>query len=297
MKYSYFSPGKAGKYILREMFWHNNKTHCLFCCGHPPIYAVMSVPAEKSYHFDWYWEDDNTGELVHTTHIENNDIFMNPFYRETWYPKPTNGRYTIKELLKQKNNKITGTSGSSTCKGDFHKCFKHAFDMDIIVNPLVMLGYGGCLGTGRLGELLRDHDPNLVNIPIEYVVDELCKRKNIVTHKEDIRELARNLFIGLGHLPYKDPNILFTNTTEKYVQQVTKLINHHRQFEKDIISCLDYYNIPYDIFNLDKDDYAQRFNLDQTFTKQQDSMQSLHDFIEPCDFIEGWIDNYMKENP
>lgn len=297
MKYSYFSPGKAGKYILREMFWYNNKTHCLFCCGHPPIYAVMSVPAEKSFHFDWYWEDDNTGELVHTTHIENNDILMNPLYRETWYPKPTNGRYTIKELLKPKNNKITGISGSTRCTGDFHKCFKHAFDMDIIVNPLVMLGYGGNLGTGKLGELLRNHDPNLVNIPTEYVVDELNKRKNIVTHKEDIRELARNLFIGLGHLPYKDPNVLYTNTTEKYVQQVTKLINEFRQFEKDIITCLDYYNISYDIFNLDKDDYNQRFNLDQTFAKQQDSIDSLHDFIEPFDVVEGWIDNYMKENP
>ena len=78
---------------------------------------------------------------------------------------------------------------------------------------------------------------------------------------------------------------------------MTKLINEHRQFEKDIISCLDYYNIPYEIFNLDKDDYAQRFNLDKTFTKEQDSLQSLFDFIEPCDIIEGWIDNYVKENP
>jgi len=298
MKYSYFSPGKAGKYLIREMFWYNKKTHCLFCCGHPPIYAVMSVPAAgNKFYFDWYWEDDNTGDLVHTTYTEHNNIILDTTYMETWYPKSTNGRYSIKELLKPKNKEVTGIKASSRCTGDFHKCFKHAFDMDIIVNPLVMLGYGGCLGTGKFGEQLRNCDPNLVNIPTEYVVDELNKRKNIVTHKEDIRELARNLFIGNGHLPYKDPNVLFTDTTEKYIQQVTKLINEHRQFEKDIITCLDYYNISYDIFNLDKDDYKQRFNLDHSFTKQQDSMQSLYDFIEPCDIIEGWIDDYIKENP
>tara|TARA_Y100001937_G_scaffold56121_1_gene77147 strand:+ start:2625 stop:3518 length:894 start_codon:yes stop_codon:yes gene_type:complete len=297
MKYSYFAPGKAGKYLIREMFWSNKKTHCVFCGGHPPIYAVMSVPAGKSFYFDWYWEDDNTGELVHTTHTEHNNIILDTTYMETWYPKSTNGRYSIKELLKPKNKEVTGISASSTCTGDFYKCFKHAFDMDIVVNPLVMLGYGGVLGTDKLNKLLRSHQPNLVNIPTEYVVDELCKRKNIVTHKENIRELARNFFIGNGHLPYKDPNVLCTDTEEKYVQQVTKIINSNRQFEKDIITCLDYYNIPYEIFNLDKDDYAQRFNLDKTFTKEQDSLQSLFDFIEPCDIIEGWIDNYVKENP
>ena len=297
MKYSYFCPGKAGKHLLREMFRINNKTHCLFCCGSPPIYAVMSKKENDYVKFEWYWEDDDTGELVYTTHNEYTDILLDIHYIETWYPKSTNGRYSIKELLKVRNQELTGIKASSRCTGDFHKCFKHAFDMDIIVNPLVMLGYGGVIGTERLGELLRNHRPNLVNIPIEYVVDELCKRKNIVTHKEDIRELARNLFIGDGHLPYKDPNVLFTNTTEKYVQQVTKLINQHRQFEKDIISCLDYYNIPYEIFNLDKDDYKQRFNLDQVFTKLQDRHPQHYDFLEPCDIIEGWIDNYMKENP
>ena len=160
-----------------------------------------------------------------------------------------------------------------------------------------MLGYGGVLGTSKLGKLLRAAEPNLINIPIDYVVDELCKRKSIVTYKEDIKELARNFFIGNGHIPYKNPNVLYTNTTEKYIQQVTKLINANRQFEKDIITCLDHYNIPYEIFNLDRDDYGQRFNLDKPLTKLDDTMPQRYDFIEPTDIIEGWVDNYVKENP
>lgn len=291
MKYNYFSPGKAGKYLIREMFLYNNKTHCLFCCGTPPVYLVTVQQQKKSRDFDWYWEDDITGELVHTTHIETKDILRNPHYDEVWYPVPTNGIHSIKKLLKN-----TDIKASSTATGSFHKCFHHAFDKDIIVNPLVMLGYVGVLGTNSMGKLLRNHRPNLVNIPIHYVLDEFRKRKNIVTHKEDIRELARNLFIGNGHLPYKDPN-WNTETPEKYFQQVTKLINHYRNFEKDIITCLDYYNISYDIFNLDKDDYKQRFNLDQVFSKTHDPMLSRYDFIEPCDIIEGWVDDYMRMYP
>ena len=289
MKYNYFCPGKAGKYLIRDMFWHNGKTHCLFCCGTPPIYAVMSTPLGN---FDWYWEDDITGDIVHTSHTETKNIFLNPNFDEVWYPVPTDGVYSIKKLLKN-----TSIKASTTCKGDFYKCFNHAFQSDIIVNPLVMLGYGGVLGTGKLGKLLRAAKPNLMNIPIDYVVDELCKRKSIVTYKEDIKELARNFFIGNGHIPYKNPNVLYTNTTEKYVYQVTKLINENRQFEKDIMTCLDHCNIPYEIFNLDKDDYGSCFNLDKPLTKLDDTMPQRYDFIEPTDIIEGWVDNYVKENP
>ena len=289
MKYSYFCPGKAGKYLIRDMFWKNNKTHTLFCCGTPPIYAVMSTPAGN---FDWYWEDDSNGNLVQSSYHIDGDIILDHTYNETWYPVSTNGKYCIKQLLKNSDIKA-----SSTCRGSFHKCFKHAFDTDIIVNPLVMLGYGGVLGTSRLGKLMRDHQPNLINIPLEYVIDELNKRKNIVTHKEDIRHLARNYFIGNGHIPYKNPDVFYTDTEEKYVQQVTKLINANRQFEQDIVNLLDYYNIKYEWFNLDRDDYNQRFKLDQVFDRQLDPHHRLYDFIEPCDVIEGWIDNYIKKYP
>lgn len=289
MKYSYFCPGKAGKYLIRDMFWKNNKTHSLFCCGTPPMYAVMSTPAGD---FDWYWEDDDTGNLVQTSYHVDGDIILDHTYNETWYPVLTNGKHCIKQLLKNSDIKA-----SSCCTGNFSKCFKHAFDTDIIVNPLVMLGYGGVLGNHRFGEILRNHQPNLVNIPIEYVVDELNKRTNMVTHKEDLRQLARNYFIGNGHLPYKQANIFFTDTIEKYVKQVTKQINSYRQFEQDIVCLLDYYNINYEWYNLDTDSYEERFNLDQVFDKEFDPHHRIYDFIEPCDVIEGWIDDYVRDNP
>ena len=288
MKYSYFCPGKAGKYLIRDMFWHNNKTHCLMCCGEPPIYAVMSTPKGK---FDWYWED-SSGRLIQASHKVHDNILLNHNYSETWFPVETKGKYCVKKLLKDSD-----INASRTCPGLFHKCFEHAFQADLLVNPLVMLGYGGVLGTNKLGKLLRNRTPNLENIPLDYVIDELKQRKNIITHKEDMEQLARNYFIGNGHLPYMNPDVLFTNTEEKYVHEVTKLINSNRQFEKDIADLLDYYNIPYEWFNLDTDNYNEVFKLEKTFHKDEDPHHKLYENFVDKDTSDKWIGEYVKNYP
>tara|TARA_Y100001973_G_scaffold68046_1_gene99331 strand:- start:2383 stop:3249 length:867 start_codon:yes stop_codon:yes gene_type:complete len=288
MKYSYFCPGKAGKYLIRDMFWHNNKTHCLMCCGEPPIYAVMSTPKGK---FDWYWED-SSGRLIQASHKVHDNILLNHNYSETWFPVETKGKYCVKKLLKDSD-----INASRTCPGLFHKCFEHAFQADLLVNPLVMLGYGGVLGTNKLGKLLRNRTPNLENIPLDYVIDELKQRKNIITHKEDMEQLARNYFIGNGHLPYMNPDVLFTNTEEKYVHEVTKLINSNRQFEKDIADLLDYYNIPYEWFNLDTDNYSEVFELEKTFHKDEDPHHKLYENFVDKETSDKWISEYVKNYP
>ena len=288
MKYSYFCPGKAGKYFIREQFWYNNKTHCLMCCGEPPIYAVMSTPDGK---FDWYWED-SSGRLVQASHKVDDNILLNHDYNETWFPVETNGQYCIKKLLKDSDIKA-----SHTCPGMFSQCFPHAFEADILVNPLVMLGYGGVLGENKLGKLLRNRTPNLENIPLDYVIDELRQRKNVITHKENMHELARNFFIGSGHLPYKVPNVLFTDTDEKYVNQVTKLINQNRQFEEDIASLLDYYDIPYEWFNLDTGDYCEAFGLEKAFHKDEDPTLDYIKQIVDKETSDKWISEYVKNYP
>ena len=288
MKYSYFCPGKAGKYFIREQFWYNNKTHCLMCCGQPPIYAVMSTPDGK---FDWYWEDNN-GRLVEASHKVDDNILLNHDYNETWFPAETNGQYCIKKLLKDSD-----INASHTCPGMFSQCFPHAFEADILVNPLVMLGYGGVLGENKLGKLLRNRTPNLENIPLDYVIDELRQRKNVITHKENMHELARNFFIGSGHLPYKNPYVLFTDTEEKYVHEVTKLINQNRQFEEDIASLLDYYDIPYEWFNLDTGDYCEAFGLEKAFRKDEDPTLDYIKQIVDKETSDKWISEYVKNYP
>ena len=288
MKYSYFCPAKAGKYIIRDMFWHNNKTHCLMCCGEPPIYAVMSTPEGE---FDWYWEHNN-GNLVQMSYKVKDDILLDVHYNEVWFPVETNGVYSIKKFLKDPE-----VGASRTCPNSFHECFEIAFEADLLVNPLVMLGYGGVLGSKKLGKQLQNRQPNMENIPLQYVIDELRKRKNIITHKENIEELARNFFIGNGHLPYMDPNVLITDTEEKYVDVITKNLNANRQFEKDIADLLDYYNIPYEWFNLDNGNYNETFGLKKTYDKSQDPHHKIYDNFVDKETSDKWINEYVERYP
>ena len=287
MKYNYFSPGKAGKYLLRDMFLLNNKTTFNFSlCERKVLWSTSVKPNGQIY---WYWEDLD-GNLVTKSYKVNENFLLNYYYSEQFFYIPTDGKHNIMKYLKRPESNM-----SNTGRGDYHKVFPIAMECDYVVNPLVMLGYSG--NGKQLAKSIVNREPNLINIPLEYVIDELNKRKNIVTHKEDLRHLAKNYFIGIGHLPYKNPDVYFTNTTEKYIKQVTKQINLYRQLEQDIANLLDYYNIKYEWFNLDKDSYEQYFNLDKVFDKEIDPHHKLHDYIEPDEVVEGWIDDYVRSNP
>ena len=289
MKYSYFCPGKAGKYFIREQFWYNNKTHAFMCTGDMPMFVVISTSDGQ---FDWYWED-SSGRLVQASHkVDLGNISFNHDCDEYWFPVETEGKYHMKNFLRDPD-----INASRTCPGMFSQCFPHAFEADILVNPLVMLGYGGVLGEKKLSKLLRNRTPNLENIPLDYVIDELRQRKNVITHKENMHELARNFFIGSGHLPYKNPYVLFTDTEEKYVHEVTKLINQNRQFEEDIASLLDYYDIPYEWFNLDTGDYCEAFGLEKAFHKDEDPTLDYIKQIVDKETSDKWISEYVKNYP
>ena len=289
MKYSYFCPSKAGKYFIREQFWYNNKTHSFMCTGDMPMFVVISTPDGQ---FDWYWED-SSGRLVQASHkVDLGNISFNHDCDEYWFPVETEGKYHMKNFLRDPD-----INASRTCPGMFSQCFPHAFEADILVNPLVMLGYGGVLGEKKLSKLLCNRTPNLENIPLDYVINELRQRKNVITHKENMYELARNFFIGCGHLPYKNPHIFFTDTEEKYVHETTKLINQNRQFEKDIANLLDYYDIPYEWFNLDTDDYCEVFGLEKAFRKDEDPTLDYVEQIVDKETSDKWISDYVKNYP
>ena len=289
MKYSYFCPSKAGKYFIREQFWYNNKTHAFMCTGDMPMFVVISTSDGQ---FDWYWED-SSGRLVQASHkVDLGNISFNHDCDEYWFPVETEGKYHMKNFLRDPD-----INASRTCPGMFSQCFPHAFEADILVNPLVMLGYGGVLGEKKLSKLLCNRTPNLENIPLDYVINELRQRKNVITHKENMHELARNFFIGSGHLPYKNPYVLFTDTEEKYVHQVTKLINQNRQFEEDIANLLDYYDIPYEWFNLDTGDYCEAFGLEKAFRKDEDPTLDYIKQIVDKETSDKWISEYVKNYP
>ena len=75
MKYSYFSAGKAGKLLVRNNFWYNNKSHVFFTTGEPPYYAAIT---RRSGVCEWYWEQ--AGELQSYYHVESNEMMNDIYY-------------------------------------------------------------------------------------------------------------------------------------------------------------------------------------------------------------------------
>lgn len=282
MKYNYFSGNKSGKYQLRNIFLSNNKTHAVFCGGTPPVYAAMMTP---DYKWDWYWENLD-GKLIHDTyqdkkpqHNEEWRPRSQGYHDETWFYRKTEGEYSIKKYLKRRPELRV----QKYAAGEFYKCFEHAFNQDIIVCPLVMMGYVGLLGSERLAKRLQEKKPNMSNVPLDYVIDNFNKRKNFIAHKEDIRKMAYDFFAD-ANVPFKSEKQLF--------DEVSKKIDENIQFETHVANFLDYYNIPYEWFNLDKDDYKV-FGVSDVPDRYA-STNVFDDYTMSKDKIEQWVNDYMS---
>ncbi len=277
-KYSYFSANKAGKLLIRNMFWVNGKTHVFFTTGQAPYYAVMTTPKGE---FDWYWGQDKKLQTYH--HVEESDIINKIYYNEVWHP--VTGK--IKGFFKSIDVK------SSKSAIGFAECFNIAFDYDMITNPLVMMGYGGNLGSKNLLRSIQTREPTLNDVPLDYVIDELRKRKNIIAYKTNIRHMAHNFFVGSGRPFYKHPDVLVTQTDEGYIKECTKRINNNRAFPEAISKLLDYYDIPYEWFDLDDGDYNKTFDLKTTFNIADDPTPDNDLYVTDRKIVEGWIDDYV----
>ena len=272
MKYSYFSGGKAGKLLIRNLFWLNGKTHVFYTTGEPPYFAAFTTPEGVC---DWYWD----GGSYH--HVESNNMMNKIYYNEMWHPVTG----SIKKFLKQQH----------PGQPRLVDCFQKAFEVDMITNPLVMLGYGGVLGSKKLLQQILARTPCLSTG--SNVVEELRKRKNIIAYKEDIRHMAHNFFVGSGRPLYKHPDVLVTQTDEGYIKECTKRINYNRAFPPAIADLLDYYKIPYEMFNLDTGNYAEAFDLEHVLPRDIDPTPELDEYVTDKDTVEGWIDDYMRLYP
>ena len=272
MKYSYFSGGKAGKLLIRNLFWLNGRTHVFFTTGQPPYFAAFTTPEGVC---DWYWD----GGSYH--HVESNNMMNKIYYNEMWHPVTG----SIKKFLKQQH----------PGQPRLVDCFQKAFEVDMITNPLVMLGYGGVLGSKKLLQQIQARTPCLSSG--SNIVEELRKRKNIIAYKTNIRHMAHNFFVGSGRPLYKHPDVLVTQTDEGYIKECTKRINYNRAFPPAIADLLDYYKIPYEMFNLDTGNYAEAFDLEHVLPRDIDPTPELDENVTEKDTVEGWIDDYMRLYP
>lgn len=273
MKYSYFAPHKGGKFFIRSLFQYNQKSYSFLSTGYIP-FTIITKPCNNGYHsYEWNWEDKFSHEL------------------KSWYE--VRHLETIEEVLFQKHE----SSGMSfTDKHKFakfpvnlYKIFPRIYESDIVINPLTSLGYCSMLGSREMNWSMRMRRPPM-NVDLEYSINELKNRRNILAYKENLYDWVHNFFIE-GYI-----KILEEQGEDTYVNYITNKINESRKFEKYLKKLLEYYKIPYETFSLDTGDYCKTFGLSKSIDI------SLHDnrFTTLPDILreksKTWTENYLMNH-
>ena len=153
----------------------------------------------------------------------------------------------------------------------------------------MLLGYWGFTKADREGMSLSDcllQDERYMKVDLDYSISMMKKLKNMIVYKADIRKLARSWFLGGGQL--------IDISDELYYNNISLRINEARKIPRSMQVALDRFDIPYEVWSLDKGDYDV-FGFDKNLPRYE---------TEGCDCtikprhqhkVEGWIERYVKE--
>jgi len=247
MKYTYFANVKGGKYFIRSLFQYNNKSFAFFSPGYS-VFTFITKPTGNGYHsYEWNWEDKSTHEL------------------KTWYE--VRHLETLDEVLYQspeQNCNFVNKDTFAKLPINLYKTFTRAYEVDMIMNPLLSMGYSNGVGGRDMNWDLRTKRPPM-NTDLDYIIKELQSRRNIVAYKENLYDWVSNFFLE------GNSKVLEEQGEDAYVTHITNHINEARRFQKHLINLLEYYKIPYETFSLDTGDYCKTFGLSKSIDI------SLHD--------------------
>ena len=274
MKYTYFAPLKGGKFFIRSIFQYNQKSYSLLSAGQD-TFTIITKPTVNGFHtYQWNWEKKFTHEVRQWHELRH--------------------LITEEEVLSQHKEhsfKFVDANTFAQCPINLYKIFPQVYESDIVVNPLVSLGY--CSGVGS-----REMNYNLerrmapMNVDLEFTLKELRSRCNVVAYKENIFDWVQNFFLE-GY-----ESILEREGEDSYFNFISNKINDARIFEKLLINVLEYYRIPYEKFSLDSGNYCKTFGL----TKSIDTSSPLHKdrFAKlPHKYrakVKTWTENYLLNN-
>ena len=259
MKYTYWSTTCSGKMLLRSLFWLNNRSTCDMTAGNP-IWVTLTKPFGKLYKFDWYWCDVDGILQTHSHFLDVSDKILDPHYLMKWFPIPDrHGNYCLPEY-------------EWTNHANFWGCIDSIIERDMIVNPFSLLGYVG-KDVHKLLEQVKTGDPPFT--PAPDILNKLRQRVSIVAYKEDIEHLAYNCFTKS-----LDP-----------IDKTIRNINQHRLFQKYMPVFLEKNKIEYEMFSLDRGDYAKTFRLDNTLPRDStDNMLCVK--TDVTKLVKNYMDDY-----
>tara|TARA_B100000965_G_scaffold75673_1_gene59946 strand:+ start:3316 stop:4137 length:822 start_codon:yes stop_codon:yes gene_type:complete len=270
MKYTYFGGVKSGKFFIRSLFQYNQKSYSLLNAGYIP-FTIITKPCGNGYHsYEWNWENKFSHEL------------------KSWYE--VRHLETIDEVLSQRSENsgmsFTDKSKFAQFPINLYKMFPRIYESDIVVNPLTSLGYCSGVGSREMNWNMRMRQPPM-NVDLEYSLNELRNRCNILVYKENLYDWVHNFFLE------GSTKVLEERGEDGYVEFITNNINESRRFEKYLKNLLEYYKIPYETFSLDTGDYCKTFGLSKSIDI------SLHDnrftFLPHIlrEKAKTWTENYL----
>ena len=85
--------------------------------------------------------------------------------------------------------------------------------------------------------------------------------------------------------------------TQEQQSTVNTVVSESAEIEKDIADLLDYYDIPYEWFNLDNGNYNETFGLKKTYDKSQDPHHKIYDNFVDKETSDKWINEYVERYP
>ncbi len=255
-KYTYWNYGKSGGWELACNFFYNNKSMAVHNHSHP-VYAILHKPAYKIYLKKWFYQSAGTLH-THTAYrdFRTYDKIMSACFpsagHEWCYESPfktDRGDYNLTYWGKTHIDKDVTT---------FYECSSEILECDLINVPHILLGYNG----NHFGDenLLKQYDNKQPQHPphnIDDIIKVLQQKINIVPYKENYESMVKNILAGsLGDRHWQQGQ-------DFYVEECVRRIKSHKKCFHSICGVLEYYGIPYKVFNLDRDNYEEYFDLDK----------------------------------
>ena len=287
MKCSYFSAERSGKVHYHYSALMNNKSVARpkENCG---VACTIFMPSNNTIQWFWVDKDDNIRWL--REHRNYKDI--------DWL-----GTINDHKLRPKENNKSKHWLARGYChdysdeihdncmwlSNEYHRVFNKFFECDHLLHPDMLLGYWGYTKADKKGLNLSEcllNDIRPMDVDLDYSINQMKKRKNVIVYKEDIRRLARSWFLGGG--------LMLDMDEETYYNNITLRINEARIYPTCMQIALDRYDIPYEMWSLDKGDYSV-FGLDNTLSRYVTEGTDTILKTTHHDKVEGRIDRYIEE--
>tara|TARA_B100001175_G_scaffold316437_1_gene330389 strand:- start:74 stop:820 length:747 start_codon:yes stop_codon:yes gene_type:complete len=247
MKFTYWGGIRSGKMQIWQLFELNGKKT-----------AISTISGKKWPAFFILYGGGDTSEIIYE---ENGKVKIKNH-------KPAcivDGVYDLKSDWGKDG--IERYSTWSTDPQVLYKSFDKVFEQDLIVNPFLLLGYYGKIGTEDFNEMVERRQRN-IRVDLDYTISELKKRRNIIPYKTD-----------KVHEKY-----LFNMLDEEKSKREKKLKGSLRLTDL-VEGLLTEYQIPFEKFDLDaallNNDYST-LGLDKPLPKNilEEDMNAAQEFYK-----------------